>query len=77
VTSDRMPTSGREFNELKAKLWKFMIEDIYPNEQRFLSECKHIGESGSNEWTHAPIRTLFPRFSFKHYIQSSHTQWWS
>ena len=31
-----------------------MIEDVYPNEQRFLRECKEIGER-TNEWTHAPV----------------------
>ena len=49
-----MPTSPREFKNLKEKLWKLMIQDIYPNEQRFLRECREIGER-TNEWTHAPI----------------------
>ena len=39
---------------LKAKLWSFMKQHIYPNEQRFARECHEIGRSG-NEWTDAPI----------------------
>jgi alkylation response protein AidB-like acyl-CoA dehydrogenase len=43
-----------EFNALKERLWKFMKEEIYPNEQRFIQEIKEIGES-SNEWLDPPI----------------------
>lgn len=43
-----------EYEALKQKLWNFMKEDIYPNEQKFHRQCVAIG-SESNEWTHAPI----------------------
>lgn len=42
------------FADLKSRLWAFMEAEIYPNEQRFMDECRHIGET-TNEWTHAPI----------------------
>ena len=47
-----MPTA--EFEALKAKLWKFMREDIYPNELLNMEQARAIGRSG-NEWTHTPI----------------------
>ena len=42
------------FSELKRKLWKFMKEDIYPNEQLFAKQSLDIGER-SNEWVWSPI----------------------
>jgi len=43
-----------QFDILKAKVWKFMEDHIYPNEQLFAEQNEAIGRSG-NEWTHAPI----------------------
>lgn len=34
-----------EFEATKALLWKFMKEDIYPNEQLYAEQCKEIGQS--------------------------------
>ena len=46
--------SAERFSELKSSLWTYMEEEIYPNEQLFLKQSKHIGEAG-NEWTHPPV----------------------
>eukprot|EP00040_Diaphanoeca_grandis_P014490 m.73556 g.73556 ORF g.73556 m.73556 type:complete len:460 (+) comp24572_c0_seq1:23-1402(+) len=46
--------STADFEALKEKLWAFMHEHIYPNEQLFMKQCEHIGHT-TNEWTHAPI----------------------
>lgn len=53
-------TSPADFDALKVKLWKFMQEEIYPNEQQFLKESHHIGAT-TNEWTHAPILVALKR----------------
>jgi alkylation response protein AidB-like acyl-CoA dehydrogenase len=42
------------FEALQAKLWKFMEEHVYPNEQKFLLQQREIGEA-SNEWYNPPI----------------------
>eukprot|EP01051_Picozoa_sp_SAG22_P005130 SAG22_NODE_296_length_12811_cov_14.899780_18_plen_82_part_00 len=42
------------FEALKAKLWKFMEEEVYPSEVRFAEEQREIGHSGS-EWTNPPV----------------------
>lgn len=43
-----------EFEALKAKLWVFMQEDIYPNEQLYAVQSKAIGEA-SHDWHWPPI----------------------
>ena len=45
-----------QLEELKATLWDFMHNHIYPNEEIFLRQSKAIG-ARSNEWTRAPILT--------------------
>jgi hypothetical protein len=47
--------SGAAFDDLKAKLWEFMKEEIYPNENAFREQNHNIGHA-SREWTH---RTFF------------------
>ena len=47
-------TSTESFEALKAKLWDFMINEIYPNETVFVQQGRDIG-AASNEWTLAPI----------------------
>ena len=37
----------KEFEALKIRLMKFMMEEIYPNEKKFQHQCEH--QSG-NEW---------------------------
>merc|ERR1712166_48356 len=46
--------SAADFASLKQRLHSFMVDHIYPNEQRFLKESKEIGER-SNQWTHPPV----------------------
>lgn len=46
--------SAAAFEDLKARLWTFMNQEIYKNETLFLEQSKEIGERG-NEWTHPPI----------------------
>jgi hypothetical protein len=41
------PKTEAEFEEIKALLWTFMKEDIYPNEQVYAQQCKEIGTSPS------------------------------
>ena len=41
------------FASLKERLIAFMESDIYPNELKFIEQCREF--SRSNEWTHAPI----------------------
>jgi len=43
-----------QYEAVKEKLWKFMREEIYPNETKFHHQSTAIGLA-SNEWTHAPI----------------------
>ena len=45
--------SPEKFEELKDKLWTFMKEDIYPNEQLFYAQSTTF--HAHNEWTHPPI----------------------
>lgn len=45
--------SDADFAALKEKLWKFMREDIYPNEVTFAKQCHAM--VNTNEWTHAPV----------------------
>eukprot|EP00946_MAST-07B_sp_MAST-7B-sp1_P002816 g2816.t1 len=49
------PLPEAAFQALKAKLWRFMESDVYPNEQRFMRESRAIGADPRNEWTHAPV----------------------
>ena len=47
-TGSALPTALRaktteEFEATKAKLWTFMREDIYPNEQLYAEQCRVIG----------------------------------
>ncbi|KAK3279147.1 hypothetical protein CYMTET_12955 [Cymbomonas tetramitiformis] len=49
-----------QFEALKAKLWTFMHDSIYPNEQLFIQQTHAIGQA-SNEWTHAPIHVELMR----------------
>ena len=42
-----------EFAQLKEKLWKFMREDIYPNEVANMKQAHGIALS--KEWTHTPV----------------------
>ena len=44
-----------EFEAMKAKLWSFMKEDIYPNEKLFEHQSRAIG--ATNEWHDPPILT--------------------
>lgn len=48
----KMP--DEEFEALKSKLWRFMVEDIYPKERQYALECHEIGVR-SNEWTSPPV----------------------
>mmetsp|Transcript_37175 Transcript_37175/g.73027 ORF Transcript_37175/g.73027 Transcript_37175/m.73027 type:complete len:450 (+) Transcript_37175:53-1402(+) len=45
-----------KFIALQEKLWKFMREDIYPNEAEFHRQCE-ASRDPKNEWTHPPILT--------------------
>eukprot|EP01083_Nonionella_stella_P043685 117888_1 len=48
------------FANLKKKLWKFMIEDVYPNEQLNAKQYHEIGQK-SNEWYWSPILVQLKR----------------
>ena len=50
----KMIKTQEDFEDLKNRIWQFMREDIYPNEQQFVQQNHEIGIR-SNEWTHAPI----------------------
>jgi hypothetical protein len=50
--SSSLPNIGlpeNEFATLKAKLWHFMENDVYPNEKLFEEQSKEIERQG-NEW---------------------------
>ena len=46
---------AESFENLKKKLWKFMIEDVYPNEVLNAKQCHEIGNNPNNEWYWPPI----------------------
>lgn len=53
VLVESMETAA--FEALKERLWRFMREDIYPNEERFHAECQAIGQLPGSQWTHPAV----------------------
>eukprot|EP00036_Acanthoecidae_sp_10tr_P015075 CAMPEP_0206293582 /NCGR_PEP_ID=MMETSP0106_2-20121207/4212_1 /ASSEMBLY_ACC=CAM_ASM_000206 /TAXON_ID=81532 /ORGANISM="Acanthoeca-like sp., Strain 10tr" /LENGTH=448 /DNA_ID=CAMNT_0053724183 /DNA_START=171 /DNA_END=1514 /DNA_ORIENTATION=- len=54
------PKTSEQFEETKAALWRFMKEDIYPNEQLYHEQCREIGRR-SSEWVWPPILVQLKR----------------
>lgn len=53
MSAKPQPMPAAEFAQLKEKLWKFMREDIYPNEVANMKQAHGIALS--KEWTHTPV----------------------
>jgi len=49
------PMTAVEFEALTARLWRFMQEDIYPNEQRFHEESRAMESLPGEMWTHPQV----------------------